>query len=796
MGNPTEAPLSGSAPGSKQGFRDSLGERLITAGAGQNELLEVLHLRRELTAASSFEFALRERAARLANFQHTAYARVRQIDRLPPPDGRLAIVSEHVPGWRLAEILSVVQERHLELDINAALCLIKQLVHGVAILHQHARGVAHGALGPERVVITAHARLVIVEYVLGSALERLEMTRERLWRELRIAVPPAAGGPHFDPRADVTQLGAIAMALVLGCPLASDDYPDHMAELLAMATENRTLGGRRPLSKPLRAWLARALQLDLHRSFPSAIEAESELEALLIAEPSYVAAPVALETFLALYQRSMPPAPKISERPGEADEAPARPVVLPPAPSERPVDAALELGSVIADLDHLLGEPVPARQREPVIEPAGRVPAQQPGPAVEPPGRAPATQTRPIVQPADRVPAQQPRPVVEPADRVPARQPGPFVEPAGRAAAKIDLDRGYPGAFGSLFGNQAAAATAEQEKSDRDDERARAVAGREGGKGRMLRITLELAALLVLAAGGYFVFQYGLPATVQPTTGTLLVETQPAGLSVKIDGSPRGTTPVKMTLPPGQHQLELETGGQPRVIPITMTAGGQVSQYIEVQAAPATGRLQVTSEPPGATVLVDGERKGTAPLLVSDLAIGRHRVELQADGATVQQQVTIEPGGTSSLVVPMSARSGPVSGWLAVSSPVELQVFEGNQLVGTSRSDRILMTAGRHEVDLVNDTLDYRARQTVEVVPGRLVPLKVQLPNGAVSVNALPWAEVWVDGERVGETPIGNLALPIGPHEIVFRHPQLGERRHAVTVTTKAPARVSVDLRK
>ena len=73
---------------------------------------------------------------------------------------------------------------------------------------------------------------------------------------------------------------------------------------------------------------------------------------------------------------------------------------------------------------------------------------------------------------------------------------------------------------------------------------------------------------------------------------------------------------------------------------------------------------------------------------------------------------------------------------------------------------------------------------------------KVEWPKGTVAVNAVPWAEVWIDGDRIGETPIGNLSLPIGPHEIVFRHPELGELHHAVTVTLNTPARVSVDLRK
>ncbi len=801
MANATEAPLPGSAPASRKGFRDSLGDRLIVAGPGENELLEILHLRRELTAVSSFEFALRERAARLANFQHNAYARVRHIDRLAPPDSRLTIVSDHVPGWRLAEILSAVQERHLELDINAALALIKQLVHAVAILHQHARGVAHGALGPERVVITAHARLIIVEYVLGSALERLDMPRDRLWRELRVAIPSAAGGGRFDPRADVTQVGTIALALVLGCPLAADDYPDHMAELLAMATENRTLGGRRPLSKPLRAWLARALQLDLHRSFPSAIEAQSELEALLMAEPSYVAAPIALETFLAAYQRSAAPAAGISEdaAPDEEADTSEHEVVVGPALAEPPQGAMLELDNVIADLDHLLDQSAPASRPAADRQPSSPVLPTLVRPSLEKPGRGEAAAHKPAEQPVDRQRSPQSRQTDELPDRAVAREVRPALEEpvpsAGSSGpARVDHGLGYPGSLEMLANQRGTRADKEDEK---DDDRGFAAGGTDEKKGKGLRIAMALAALVVLAVGGYFAYRALVPAVNLPATGTLTIESQPSGLAVKIDGTPRGATPLKMALSPGQHQMEIDTGTQPRVIPITITAGSQVSQYIEAQAAPATGKLQVTSEPAGATVLVDGERKGTAPVLVADLAIGRHQVELRADGATVQQEVTIEPGGTSSLVVPVSsARNAPVSGWVSVSSPVELQVFEGTELLGTTQSDRILMTTGRHDLDVVNDTLGFRARQTVQVPPGRMVAVKVQLPKGSLSVNAIPWADVSIDGVPAGQTPIGNLSLTIGPHEILFRHPQLGEQRHAVTVTMKAPARLSVDLRK
>ena len=182
-----------------------------------------------------------------------------------------------------------------------------------------------------------------------------------------------------------------------------------------------------------------------------------------------------------------------------------------------------------------------------------------------------------------------------------------------------------------------------------------------------------------------------------------------------------------------------------------------------------------------------------------ELSLSQESLDHRASGASKSpsERQHVEAGMTASLVVPLAAaEAAPVSGWISVSAPVELQVFEGKRLVGTSQSDRLMMTAGRHDVEIVNDTLGFRQVRTVQVPAGKVSAIKLDWPKGSVSINALPWADVWIDGERIGETPIGNLALAIGPHEILFRHPELGEQRYATTVSLKAPARVSVDLRK
>ena len=40
------------------------------------------------------------------------------------------------------------------------------------------------------------------------------------------------------------------------------------------------------------------------------------------------------------------------------------------------------------------------------------------------------------------------------------------------------------------------------------------------------------------------------------------------------------------------------------------------------------------------------------------------------------------------------------------------------------------------------------------------------------------------------------MSLSIDPHEVVFRHPELGEKRVVTTVTLGTPAKVYVDMRK
>jgi PEGA domain len=208
-----------------------------------------------------------------------------------------------------------------------------------------------------------------------------------------------------------------------------------------------------------------------------------------------------------------------------------------------------------------------------------------------------------------------------------------------------------------------------------------------------------------------------------------------------------------------------------------------------------TSRLVIRSEPSGAQVVVDGRSYGLTPATLENVVPGAHQIRLQRGGIEVRQTVRVEPGATVSLVAPLQSASSGDSGWLAVATPIEMDVFEDGVLLGTSRSHRIMLATGSHTLVLVNEAVGVRHTQQVRIEAAKVTQLKVELPQSSININATPWAEVWIDGEPIGETPIGNLPIAVGTHEVVFRHPALGEKTVSTLVKAGVSTRLSVDLR-
>jgi hypothetical protein len=204
---------------------------------------------------------------------------------------------------------------------------------------------------------------------------------------------------------------------------------------------------------------------------------------------------------------------------------------------------------------------------------------------------------------------------------------------------------------------------------------------------------------------------------------------------------------------------------------------------------PTTGSIEVLSNTPGSRVLVDGKGRGEAPLVIDDLKPGRHIVVVRAPNGNVRRAVMVKVGETTKIDLAV------YSGWVVVSAPIELNVLENGKVIGTAGEGPIVLTAGHHTIEVTSETLEYRSSHSVDIEPGQEVRLELN-PKGLANLNAVPWAEVWLDDQKLGDTPLANVAIPLGLREFVFKNPQFGDRRVSMTITGTTPAQVTVDFTK
>lgn len=118
----------------------------------------------------------------------------------------------------------------------------------------------------------------------------------------------------------------------------------------------------------------------------------------------------------------------------------------------------------------------------------------------------------------------------------------------------------------------------------------------------------------------------------------LAVNSTPPG-TVRVDGQPRGDTPLRLEISPGPHRVVVNNSTLGEV-PVTVVVpfGGEANLSLNLSRLAFPAALEVNTEPPGAEVHVDGALLGEAPITVS-LTAGSHtlRVALSGYAAYISQ---------------------------------------------------------------------------------------------------------------------------------------------------------------
>ncbi len=138
--------------------------------------------------------------------------------------------------------------------------------------------------------------------------------------------------------------------------------------------------------------------------------------------------------------------------------------------------------------------------------------------------------------------------------------------------------------------------------------------------------------------------------------------------------------------------------------------------------------------------------------------------------------------------------AAPAFGFLQATADPGIRIsIDGQDLEGPPFAP-LRLPPGPHEAALAGDFVGI-SRQTFDLAPGetldrRFAPAEL----GFLKVIAIPWAVVFVDGAPLGQTPIAKIEVVAGPHTVVLKNPQFGERTQQIVITAGETNTVRVEM--
>jgi serine/threonine-protein kinase len=99
--------------------------------------------------------------------------------------------------------------------------------------------------------------------------------------------------------------------------------------------------------------------------------------------------------------------------------------------------------------------------------------------------------------------------------------------------------------------------------------------------------------------------------------------------------------------------------------------------------------------------------------------------------------------------------------------------------------------------ELLSPSLGVEYAKTLSVAPGERGRREIAVPTGRIALRIYPWANVWINGRKVGLTPMSPVQVYAGRHNVKLENGALGKTiLERVVVRPGGRATVSVDLTK
>jgi serine/threonine-protein kinase len=614
---------------------------------------------------------LRERLVREAQsagiLSHENIVTIYDVDEW---NGLSYICMEYVEGESLERVLI----RRRELSRESLLSILRQM--GDALDFAHSRGIVHRDIKPPNIMVTPLGRVKITDFGVAKVAHASSMTQGgAMLGTPDYMSPEQIAGTGVDGRADQFSLGVIAFELLSGeRPFVAETLPALFYRIAHEPAPDVTLLNR-TLSPEIGQVLERAMAKKAEDRFATCSAFVEALSEACAQSPGWHALPRGMSQTLPTVGDAGREARKTtedSEGSSQATLVASRPDPVPapttaPPPADMPVAPAPTAATLTTPPQ---SAPRPAPPEEPVWVPT--LPPPRVDPALAPPPAEPVYGGGGFITAAESQEPPQPewlRDVhAEEEARSRSRKRGWVAALAAVVVAGAVLGAAYfgigglqipgitpgpgnppsadPSTTASTAGSAEPATTrpAETSATDADNNSASPEATAAKPPTPETGSTTPPAAAVEPPPASATKPPAAEPAKPKPparTLATVRFMSEPPGAEVTIDADPKNRceTPCSLQLPLGRHTYSMRlTGYRNEIKLIDLKLGGEtVSARLERRV----GLVRVTSNPPGATVSVNGERQqGVTPLTLR-LLPGTYRVSIEREGRRVERNVSV-----------------------------------------------------------------------------------------------------------------------------------------------------------
>lgn len=256
------------------------------------------------------------------------------------------------------------------------------------------------------------------------------------------------------------------------------------------------------------------------------------------------------------------------------------------------------------------------------------------------------------------------------------------------------------------------------------------------------------------------------------------------------------------SMPEGKYYFKIESEFyEPYETEITI---GKGMKEVDVELVPSFGFLNISSDPDGADVYLDGKRIGVTPIRKTDrVSKGEHSVLFRMpDYYVTERRVTVRGDGTVQQVpmAELKPQFGTVvllcddpEAVLTITDPSGKEVFRG-----WSGESARLNSQAIYKLEASKPSHISQSQGIVgNTIEGKEVEIKVDVPvpiYGGLQISSVPSrAEVYIDGKYAGTTLFAQ-ALLVGAHQVELRKEGYVPQRRMVSIERDQTSSLTFEL--